>query len=295
VAFGNLFAADGDDTFRIDRHPTMSCHPVTPMGEADLRRHLGKQTSCSVGLMDIVGLHAADAQERLSRTSSQAVLFDGLTEDDQVRAAQLIWNATHAPQVFAVGSSGFTYGMLSYWRNQGWLPPPRPSPPATASDRMLAMAGSCAPATCRQICWALRNGFTGIRLNPAYPLDDTIVGQALTVLESGQSVVVYSALGPGDCLEGTDREGLASAMGRLLRAIAVRSGVRRVLVAGGDTSSHAVSQTGIDALSFLAPLAPGAPLCRAHGGELDGLELVLKGGQVGCETFLVDVLRGEIE
>src|SRR4030095_10710065 len=49
-AFGNLFARSGTDgrVHRIDRHPIMSVHPVTPMHEADLARHLGQQTSMPI-------------------------------------------------------------------------------------------------------------------------------------------------------------------------------------------------------------------------------------------------------
>ena len=240
-------------------------------------------------------LRAADAAERLSRTDADAILFDGLDEDDQQRVAQLIWSTVQAPQIFAIGSSGFTYGMLGYWRAQGWLPAPQPLPRATPTDRLLVMAGSCSPATGRQIRWALSHGFSGIALDPLEPAEDNVVTQALSALAGGRSVVVYSALGPGDRREVPDRHALASAMGRLLRQITLGSAVRRVVVAGGDTSSHAVRQTGIAALSFLAPLAPGAPLCRAHGGgrEFDGLEVVLKGGQVGRESFLGDVLQGD--
>jgi uncharacterized protein YgbK (DUF1537 family) len=68
--------------------------------------------------------------------------------------------------------------------------------------------------------------------------------------------------------------------------------VRRVVICGGDTSSHAVQQLGIYALTWSANLQPGGPLCRAHAdSELDGLELVLKGGQVGTDDFF-DVVRG---
>jgi uncharacterized protein YgbK (DUF1537 family) len=84
-------------------------------------------------------------------------------------------------------------------------------------------------------------------------------------------------------------------MGKLLRQAMLASGVRRVVVAGGDTASFAVGELGIDALTFLAPLAPGAPLCKAHSAapEWRRLELVLKGGQVGPESFFEDVLRPE--
>ncbi|EQD61121.1 hypothetical protein B1A_09823, partial [mine drainage metagenome] len=71
---------------------------------------------------------------------------------------------------------------------------------------------------------------------------------------------------------------------------------RRVLLAGGDTSSHAVAQLGLSALTWAASLEPGAPLCRAHAerhSRHDGLELVLKGGQVGSEGFFERVRLGK--
>ena len=43
VVFGNLFATVGGETYRLDRHPTMSVHPVTPMNESDLRLHLANK------------------------------------------------------------------------------------------------------------------------------------------------------------------------------------------------------------------------------------------------------------
>ena len=58
VLFGNLFAASGDAIHRIDRHPTMRRHPVTPMNEADLTVHLSGQTSREIRLLDILHLHS---------------------------------------------------------------------------------------------------------------------------------------------------------------------------------------------------------------------------------------------
>jgi hypothetical protein len=60
-AFGNLFATVGAETHRLDRHPTMSRHPVTPMHEADLRLHLAAQTSRRIGLVDILALQSEAA------------------------------------------------------------------------------------------------------------------------------------------------------------------------------------------------------------------------------------------
>jgi uncharacterized protein YgbK (DUF1537 family) len=66
------------------------------------------------------------------------------------------------------------------------------------------------------------------------------------------------------------------------------------VISGGDTSGQAASRLGIDALTAIAPLAPGAPLCRAHSPDpvVDGLEIVLKGGQTGAPDFFTAV-RGK--
>jgi uncharacterized protein YgbK (DUF1537 family) len=88
-------------------------------------------------------------------------------------------------------------------------------------------------------------------------------------------------------------EPLGSYLGELLRDLLQRTGVRRVVLAGGDTSTHAVRQLGVDALTFAALTTPGAPLCRCHStGAMDGLEIVLKGGQVGPEDYFARVRRG---
>jgi uncharacterized protein YgbK (DUF1537 family) len=63
--------------------------------------------------------------------------------------------------------------------------------------------------------------------------------------------------------------------------------VHRIAVAGGDTAGDVARAIGIEALQFVGPLAPGAPLCRAVSRRpyVDGVEFTFKGGQVGCEDF----------
>ena len=70
--------------------------------------------------------------------------------------------------------------------------------------------------------------------------------------------------------------------------------VRRVLIAGGDSSSYAARSLGIEAVEMIAPLAPGAPLCSAHapGSPADGIEVNFKGGQVGAEDYFGAVALG---
>ncbi len=70
----------------------------------------------------------------------------------------------------------------------------------------------------------------------------------------------------------------------------------RFVVAGGDTSTAAIKQLGINALEMVAPLFPGAPLCRAltPGHDLHGRELVLKGGQMGGPRFFLQAKAGRV-
>jgi uncharacterized protein YgbK (DUF1537 family) len=83
-------------------------------------------------------------------------------------------------------------------------------------------------------------------------------------------------------------------LGHVLRGALEQSGVRRVCIAGGDTSSFAARALGIEALEMIAPLTPGAPLCRAHSkySAVNGLEVVFKGGQVGTENYFGIVKNG---
>ena len=98
--------------------------------------------------------------------------------------------------------------------------------------------------------------------------------------------------------EGRIRGGraLASAAGTLLAHVLKRTPLDRFVVAGGDTSTAAVKQLDIDALEMVAPLFPGAPLCRAlaPGRPLHGRELVLKGGQMGGPDFLLQARAGRV-
>jgi uncharacterized protein YgbK (DUF1537 family) len=294
VVFGNLFAAAGDGIHRIDRHPAMREHPITPMDESDLLLHLGRQTVRGLALVNLLELRGDSFQWP---ADAGAVLFDGIGPDDVAQAARRIWDRRHTPQTFVVGSSGFTYGMLDYWRAQGWLPDldsaPAPGGGSIRKDeRLMVLAGSCSPATERQIRSALRAGFHGIRLNPVELNESAAEGEAVSQLAAGRNVILYSALGSGDRVEIEDRPALATAMGKLLRKVMLASRVTRVVVAGGDTASHAARELAISALTFAAPLVRGAPLCRAHGWPGD-LELVLKGGQIGPETFFQEVQSWE--
>jgi uncharacterized protein YgbK (DUF1537 family) len=303
VAFGNLFAAAGRETFRIDRHPTMSRHPATPMNEADLRRHLAGQTALKIGLVDLADLKAGRARERLAERLADgcaAVLFDGTDDADLDAAGKLVWEKAGGWPLFAVGSSGVTRSLVPQWR-AGGLTAEAERPRPAAVDRMLVVSGSCSPVTEGQIRRAIADGYLGLPVDPAVLLDpvrggaaaQACVEAASEALTKGRSAVVYTALGPLEN-EAAAGEALGARLGAMLKEILLRSGTPRAVVAGGDTSSHSVAELGLYALTWAGPLQTGAPLCRAHAEspELDGRELVLKGGQIGSEDFFEVARRG---
>jgi len=83
-------------------------------------------------------------------------------------------------------------------------------------------------------------------------------------------------------------------MAEVMKRLLDQHPLQRVVVAGGDSSGEVASVLGIEALTVLARLTPGAPLCRAWSSEArrDGLELILKGGQMGGESFYGQALNG---
>jgi uncharacterized protein YgbK (DUF1537 family) len=294
VVFGNLFAAADGVWYRIDRHPAMRHHPVTPMTEADLRLHLARQTKLSMGLVDLAAFQSHTAQERWQNevdARTGAVVFDGFSDAMLEETARILWERAAEEAVFAVGSSGLTHGLLHHWRSMGFIGKPRAMQPAPPVDRLLVLSGSCSPATGRQIRRAKQMGFTAWRLEGAGPWSATAT-KAHRALQSGRSVVLYTALGP-QVQDEQHGEKFGAALGSLLRELILTTDVRRVLIAGGDTATHSVKQLELNALTFAAPLVAGVPLCRASAAsQLDGLELALKGGQMGPEDFFANVRDG---
>jgi len=299
VLFGNLFAAQGPDVFRIDRHPTMSRHPVTPMHEADLLRHLAAQTGTATALIPLDRIRAGEAECAFDAAmgQAQAVLFDGLEMDDLAATGRLILSRALR---FAVGSSGVTRAMVLAWREAGLIGNEPLAATAPEVDRLLVVSGSCSPATAAQIRRGVEDGYRAAMADVRALLrgeqaeEERLVAMAARILGEGGRCVIHSAEGPlGDAAQAAgDR--LGAALGRVAAGAIRAAGLRRVLFAGGDTSSHAVAQLGIDALVWAAPLERGAPLVRASAADplIDGLELVLKGGQIGGEDFFEVVRQG---
>jgi uncharacterized protein YgbK (DUF1537 family) len=309
--FGNLFAVVQGVGYRLDRHPTMSRHPVTPMVEADLRRHLSGQTDRSTELVDMLQLRSGSAAGRIAQVMNDeapVVFLDVLDEETLVAAGRLVWEG-RGEGIFSASSSGLQYALAAYWRELGLLPAEPSLRPTEPVDQIAAVSGSCSPVTAAQIERAHRDGFHLERLRLDEALGEKtreaeierVVGVATMIVREGGSPLVFSAKGPDDesVLEFdaiAERTGLSrteasrtvgTCLAEVMRRILDRTDLRRAVVAGGDSSGEVASALHIEALTVASGLAPGAPLCRAWSklAKRDGLEIVLKGGQMGSEDF----------
>ena len=266
--FGNLFVRNAGDAqaIRIDRHPSMSRHPTTPMNEADLRAHLAQQTSTSIGLIDVVKL--AGNPGRIEDAKADVVLIDLLDDGHLATVGRLI-----AGSRFVVGSSGVESALMAHWPSA-----PRTFAPVEPAEKIVAVCGSCSPVSAAQVDWALGHGFAGVSLAAA-----NARGDAICALRNRRSVLLHTRDRRPD-----------EELGRIVRDVIEATNVRRVLVAGGDTSAQVARALEIESLEMIGELTRGSPLCRAVAprSPADGVEFTFKGGQIGPVDFFGMVEKG---
>lgn len=316
--FGHHFAAMGSEVFRLDRHPSMSVHPVTPMNESDLRQHLVKQTSLECGLIPVLILEKGKELlkghiQDLVAKDIPLVLFDALLERHVDRACSVIWDyAEDGKARFCVGSQEMGYGLPRAWKYLDLVFSDRKSTPARSGRKarqILVVSGSCASVTGRQIEWASDHEFVGIGIHPERLFEPEssesemkrVAQTAVSAFQEGKSVVIHSAKGAKDArisrtkekIEGLGlsaqalTERLGQALGIVTRKVISASGVIRLVLVGGDTSGRITPALGIWALQVGRPVGIAAPLCYAYSShsEIHGLQIALKGGQVGEDDY----------
>jgi len=312
--FGQHFARYGIGStgaiHRLDWHPSISKHPITPMTEADLRLHLAKQTKQQVALFNILKVSLPVREARLAlkqilADKPNAVFFDALYANQLPCIGALMDEyASSKRPLFSVGSSGIEAALAAAWNKKQVA-----ATFAAPTRQILVGSGSCSPVTSSQIGWALKHGFAEVPLkavalatpeSSAHEIRSAIAA-AIKLLNAGKSVVVHTTKSGSDSriaatLKNQTAKILGTALGKVLRGAIQQSAVRRICIAGGDTSSYAARALGVEALEMIAPLTPGAPLCRAiaPGSPADGLEVVFKGGQVGVENYFGTVLKGRL-
>ncbi len=293
--FGSLFAAAADGAIhRIDRHPVMKAHPATPMREADLRRHLEKQGWSDIGLIDFRS-YVQDAEqladhilERIANGETRT-LFDVTAQSDISIIGRALHLVANRKNVLCVGASSVAEALTSSSQ----------SPIAAAPKQVIsfdgpvfALAGSRSPVTAAQVDSAREYDIRTVdpvELANEQELKGVAV-RCASALPQGRNVLLVVSSAPSPM---TGRE-LAKAIARLAAAVLSLARPGCFAIAGGDTSSETISALGIESMSFIADIDPGVPLVALHGKRLDGLPVVLKGGQMGRPSLFDDLAHFSI-
>lgn len=318
--FGHLFAGMGEEVFRLDRHPVMSLHPVTPMNESDVALHISKQSDrLELSCVSLEALASYDSSATTPKASVRgriaAITLDSVDAKSESAAGRIIWQGRRESP-FVVGSQGVEYALVRHWQDSGLLAKQNPPKSIGRAEKMVVVSGSVSTTTAEQIAWSKENGFASITFDNTSVCKGTVsveeainnaVEAALDAMADGLDPLIHTAEGPNDpAVElfqkavatsdldmPTANQMIGEALGHTLHRILKRSGARRAVVSGGDTSGHATRQLGIFALSALAPTIPGAAIFKAHAdGPMDGLELALKGGQMGSRDYFGWVRSG---
>ena len=279
----------------------MQDHPLTPMTDANLVRVLQPQCRRRVGLIDhrtvAQGTPAIDARIAALRAEGVGIaIVDAVSNDDLLRLGPALRDL---PLVTA--GSGVAIGLP---QNFGLAPSSTASALPQPRGYRAVLSGSCSAATNRQVRVFIDAGGAALALDPARMAasPSSAVSEAMEwarpLLPRGP-VLVYSTAQPEAVKAVQARLGVAEAgaiVERTLASIArglVLSGVRQLVVAGGETSGACVQALSISQMQIGPQIDPGVPWCHAAsaaaGGE--GLHLALKSGNFGTDDFFSKVFE----
>ncbi|MEQ8240860.1 MAG: four-carbon acid sugar kinase family protein [Cyclobacteriaceae bacterium] len=327
MAFGNLFAKMGTgsngSTYRLDQHPSMSQHPTTPAYDGDLRDHLRRQIDLKIGLIDLTDLEKSDEylqnKMRDLEASGCGVVFMDAVYESQMKHLGSILDQITQKTLFSVGSSGVEKALGDYWEDVGLFEKRRDWQELTPVNALLVLSGSASPVTSNQIDHVVKIGWHEIAVDPQ-SLDhpDKFISQyadeIVQAIRNEQSVIIHTCKGPQDSriqetvfilesrglsgleLKRSTAEEFGAILGKTAKLVLDQVDFKRLVIAGGDTSSYVARQLGIDSVEMIAPLVKGAPLCKAFSktSKISGMEVNLKGGQIGSESYFESLRLGKI-
>jgi uncharacterized protein YgbK (DUF1537 family) len=257
----------------------MKNHPLNPMTDSNLVRWLQLQTERKVGLipLEAVSAGAERIKERTAELRNAGVamaLVDCVCETDLDRVAEAFLDHR-----FLTGSSGLGMSLPKLWRDRGWLSSDTIEAPQTAGGPVVVLSGSCSAATLRQL-EELRSSACAI-LGVDHSEEELFAAASAALTRDGRVAVSSSA--PPDQRQPGAAHQIESLMGRLAKRFVNDAGVRRVIVAGGETSGAVVEALGVKAVEITGILDPGVPSLRSI--EEPRVTLALKSGNFGSEDF----------
>jgi uncharacterized protein YgbK (DUF1537 family) len=277
----------------------MRHHPLTPMSDANLLRVLSRQTQAQVGLIPwpTVKRGAGAIKSSFDDLRRQGITYavvDALGDDDLLELGKAGVNLK-----LMTGGSGAAIGLAENFRNCGLLADrSAPEHLPEVGGGAAVLSGSCSTATLRQIAEISRQ-------HPAFKLDVMSLARAYeaTLQEvrhwalahiPGSPIVIYASAPPQEVEKAQAALGAERAGNLIERSLAdlakflTAAGVKRLVVAGGETSGAVVTALGIGALRIGEQIAPGVPATVSLGGS--PIALALKSGNFGSDDFFMHAL-----
>ena len=272
VYLGNLFVGAVPLAESGMRNP-----PLTPMTDSNLVRVMGAQTKGRVGLVDFAAVEAGAAAvqarcEALRAEGCRYAIVDAIRDEHLVAAGEAC-----AGMKLSIGGAGLAMGIARALAKGAKKATGAALPKVDGAAAILS--GSCSEATLAQV-EAARAKFPSLHLDPARLDVEAALAWAKPKLGAGP-VLIYTSAPPS-----ARAEGRADAIEQAFRALAkglAAAGVRRFVVAGGETSGAVAEALGVKALAIGPEIAPGVPWTAALGGK--PMLLALKSGNFGGPDF----------
>ncbi len=271
----------------------MQDHPLSPMTDANLVRVLDRQTKGGVGLVDFNtvrrgSLATLESFSVLRTEGKRFAVVDALDDADLVTIGEAC-----ADMDLITGGSGVAIGLPENFRRQGLLEKTETADILPAIDGHAAvLAGSCSRATREQI-EIFQRDHPSLKLDPLELAEDPgITARALVWAEpqlQEAPLLIYASADPSEVQQAQDALGVEragalveEAMAEIARGL-VAAGVRRLIVAGGETSGAVVGGLNVTGLRIGPEIDPGVPWTATLGEE--PLLLALKSGNFGAPDF----------
>ena len=291
---GHLFVGDVLLSDSPMRH-----HPLTPMTDASLVRLMQRQTARKVGLVrcaDVVGGPARirAAFDALRAEGVSYAVVDVLRDEDLMAIG-----AACAGMPLVTAGSGIALGLAQNFIHDGSLRPGEDAARLPAlGGKAAVLAGSCSEATRNQVR-VMAERHRAVQVDPLTAEDPKRIAAAALAhagqdLAKGRTVLFYSSAAPEDVARvqrALGQERAATQVEAIFAEIALRlvdQGVRRLVVAGGETSGAVVNALGVQALAIGPQIDPGVPWTLSLGEPR--IALALKSGNFGAADFFEKAL-----
>ena len=290
---GYLFVAD-----ELLSESGMRHHPLTPMTDPSLVRVLQRQTQHKVDLVQyatvVKGAAAvAEALDRLRRAGARHVVLDAITDEHLLCLGEACANLK-----LITGGSGMAMGLPANFVRAGLLKAGQRGELPKVGGPAAVLAGSCSVATQGQVA-QMKKDHAAFVLDPlaiAGGRDQAREALAWAGERIGEKpILIYSTAAPEQVSEAQARLGREQAgaliertLGQIAQGL-VAKGVRRLVVAGGETAGAVVGALGVQGLYIGPEIDPGVPWTFSIGEPT--LALALKSGNFGAPDFFTKALR----